>query len=292
MIDAQCALHMRSILGEGPVWHPGQSRLYWLDLRRPAIYRFDPGSGANEQIQAELGDYVGGLVFRADGSMVVNNRNGIHAVDIASGKLTALADPEPDKPENWFNDAKCDRLGRLWAGTGDSNETVASGNLYVFEHDHSWRVVDRNIICSNGPAFSPDGRSAYFSDSYAQEVVRYEIDPVTGEIGERRPFLKITEREVYPDGLTVDAEGGVWVAEWDAWRVARYTPDGTFDREIRLPVPRPTSMAFGGDDLRTLYITTASIGLSEAQLREAPLSGSLFECHPGVAGLPEPAYVG
>ena len=292
MLDAHCALEMRSILGESPMWHVAESRLYWLDLRRPAIYRFDPATGRNEPVKAELGSYVGGLVFRADGSLVVDNRDGIHGVDRASGRLLPLANPEPDKPGNWFNDAKCDRLGRLWAGSGDSKETAATGSLYVFERDHSWHAVDGNIICSNGPAFSPDGRTAYFSDSYAQQVVRYDIDPATGEIGRRRPFVKITAPDVYPDGLTVDAEAGVWVAEWDAWRIARYTPDGAFDREVRLPVPRPTAMAFGGNDFRTLYITTASIGLSDAQLAEAPLSGSLFACRPGIAGLAEPVYAG
>src|SRR3546814_7625467 len=163
---------MRSILGESPMWHAAQRRLYWLDLQRPAIYRFDPASGRNEQVKAELGSYVGGLVFRGDGSLVVDKDDGLHAVDGSSGRLAPLADPEPDLADNWFNDAKVDRRGRLWAGTGDRNEAAASGSLYVFGPDHSWRVVDRNIICSNGPAFSPDGRFAYFSDSYAQPIGR------------------------------------------------------------------------------------------------------------------------
>lgn len=292
MTDVQCALETRSILGEGPMWHATERRLYWLDLRRPAIYRFDPASGRNEQITADLGAYVGGLVFRADGSLVVDKEDGLHAVDAASGRLLAIVDPEPDMPGNWFNDAKVDRMGRLWAGTGDRGETAPTGSLYVFDADHSWQVVDRNIICSNGPAFSPDGRVAYFTDSYAQEVVRYAIDPSTGAVGPRQPFVRIADADVYPDGMTVDAEGGLWVALWDDWRIMRYSPDGDADREIRLPVPRPTSMAFGGVDYRQLFITTASIGLSDAQLADAPLSGSLFVCEPGVHGLPEPAYLG
>lgn len=292
MTKVRCALEMRSILGESPMWHEAEQCLYWLDLQRPAIYRFDPASGRNEQVKAELGSYVGGLVFRADGSLVVDKEDGIHAVDRASGRLTPLADPEPDKPGNWFNDAKVDRRGRLWAGTGDRKETAASGSLYVFDRDRSWRAVDANIICSNGPAFSPDGRTAYFSDSYVQQVVRYAVDPKTGAVGPRQPFVTVTDANVFPDGMTVDADGGVWVAHWDGWRIVRYTPDGQVERVVTLPVPRPTAMAFGGRDHRTLYITTASTGLSAAQLAEAPLSGSLFVCEPGMAGLAEPAYAG
>lgn len=292
MSEARCVLEMRSILGESPIWHPAESRLYWLDLQRPAIYRFEPASGRNEQVAADLGTYVGGLVIRATGGLAVDKEDGIHAVDPATGALSALALPEAEMAGTWFNDAKCDRLGRLWAGSGDRNETAPIGSLYVFERDHSFRVVDRDIICSNGPAFSPDGRTAYFSDSYAQEIVCFDIDLATGEVGPRRPFARIAEPGVFPDGMTVDADGGLWVAHWDGWRIVRYTPDGRTDREIRLPVPRPTAMAFGGADFRTLYVTTASIGLDAAQLDAAPLSGSLFASEPGIAGLPEPAYAG
>lgn len=292
MTDVECAHQLRSILGESPMWHPTEQRLYWLDLRRPAIYRFNPASGRNGQVQAALGSYVGGLAFRTDGSLIIDNEDGLHAVDVASGRLTPLADPEPHLPGNWFNDAKVDRKGRLWAGTGDRNETAATGSLYVFGPDHAWQVVDRNIICSNGPAFSPDGRFAYFSDSYVQQIVRYPIDPASGEVGPRQAFVEIADANVFPDGMTVDAEGGLWVAHWDGWRIVRYTPDGKVERTVTLPVPRPTAMSFGGNDYRQLFITSASIGLSDAQLAEAPLSGSLFVCTPGIAGLPEPAYAG
>lgn len=292
MTDVRCAFELRSVLGESPMWHQAERRLYWLDLQRPAIYRFDPASGRNEQVTAELGSYVGGLVFRADGSLVVDKEDGIHAVERATGRLTALADPEPDLPGNWFNDAKVDRQGRLWAGTGDRKETAPSGKLYVFDRDRAWQAVDGNIICSNGPAFSPDGRTAYFSDSYIQEIVRYAIDPATGAVGPRQPFARVPDANVYPDGMTVDAEGGLWVAHWDGWRIVRYDPNGKVERTVTLPVPRPTAMAFGGDDLRQLYVTTASTGLTDAQLEEAPLSGSLFVCEPGLTGLAEPAYAG
>ena len=289
---AVCVLEIRSNLGEGPLWQAAERRLYWLDLLRPAIYRFDPASGRNEQMRAEIGGYVGGLVFRGRGGWIVVREDGISAVDAVSGQRQVLLQPEADLPGNWFNDCKCDRQGRLWTGSADRGEKEASGGLYVIDAGLRTRKVDSGIICANGPAFSPDGKMAYFADSYVRRIFRYDIDPASGEVGPRRPFATIPEDAGFPDGMTVDAEGFLWNAHWDGWRLTRYAPDGRIDRVIKLPVPRPTAPAFGGDDLATLYITSANGGLSEAQLKEAPLSGSLFACDPGVRGLPEPSFAG
>ncbi|HUL06369.1 MAG TPA: SMP-30/gluconolactonase/LRE family protein [Candidatus Acidoferrum sp.] len=289
---AVCVLEIRSNLGEGPLWHGAERRLYWLDLLRPAIYRFDPASGRNEQVRADIGSYIGGLVFRGRGGWIVVKEDGISAVDAVSGRRQVLLHPEAGLPGNWFNDCKCDRQGRLWTGSADRGEKEASGNLYVIDPKLAARRVDSGIICSNGPAFSPDGRTAYFADSYVRRIYRYDIDPATGEVGARRAFATIPDDAGFPDGMTVDAEGFLWNAHWDGWRVTRYAPDGRIDRVVKVPVPRPTAPAFGGEDLATLYITSANGGLSEAQLKEAPLSGSLFACDPGVRGLPEPSFAG
>src|SRR5215468_37265 len=283
---AVCVLEIRSNLGEGPLWHAAERRLYWLDLLKPAIYRYDPVSGANEQLRAEIGSYVGGLVSRGRGGWIVVKDDGISAVDAVSGQRQVLLHPEADLPGNWFNDCKCDRQGRLWTGSADRGEKEASGNLYVIDAKLAARRVDSGIICSNGPAFSPDGRTAYFADSYVRRIYRYDIDPATGEVGPHRLFATIPDDAGFPDGMTVDAEGFLWNAHWDGWRVTRYAPDGRIDRVIEVPVPRPTAPAFGGEDLGTLYITSANGGLSEGQIKEAPLSGSLFACDPGVRGLP------
>jgi len=290
--SAVCVLEIRSNLGEGPLWHGGERRLYWLDLLRPAVYRFDPASGGNEQVRAEIGSYVGGLVFRRSGGWIVVKEDGISAVDAVSGRRQVLLHPEADLPGNWFNDCKCDRQGRLWTGSADRGEKEASGNLYVIDATLRARKVDSGIICANGPAFSPDGKAAYFADSYVRKIFRYDIDPASGEVGPRCPFATVPDDAGVPDGMTVDADGFLWSAHWDGWRVTRYAPDGRIDRVIEVPVPRPTAPAFGGEDLRTLYITSANGGLSEAQLKEAPLSGSLFACEPGVRGLPEPSFAG
>ncbi len=292
MTDVDCVLKTRSVLGESPVWHEGEKRLYWVDLLRPAIHRFDPASGRNETLPADIGGYVGGMVFRARGGCVIDHEDGLFAYEPSSGRLTPLADPEADKPENWFNDAKCDRQGNLWAGTADRGDTKPTGSLYRFAPDLSYRRIDTGIICSNGPAFSPDGRTAYFADSYARQIYTYDIEPSSGRVGARRSFAEIPEPNVFPDGMTVDAEGFLWNAQWGGWRVVRYRPDGTVDLTLNLPVPQPTSVAFGGEGYDTLYITTASMGLDETAFAAAPLSGGIFACRAGTRGLPEPRFAG
>jgi sugar lactone lactonase YvrE len=289
---ASCILEIRSNLGEGPLWHAAEQRLYWLDLLQPAVYRFDPKTRKNEQLPADIGTYVGGLVFRARGGWIVVKEDGISAVDPATGRREVLLHPEANLSGNWFNDCKCDRQGRLWTGSADRGEKDPTGNLYVVDAALRARRVDSGIICANGPAFSPDGKVCYFCDSYARRIFRYDVDPASGEVGPRLPFAAVPDDAGYPDGMTVDAEGFLWNAHWDGWRVTRYAPDGSIDRVLDMPVPRPTAPAFGGPDLATLYITSASGGLGEQQLREAPLSGSLFACEPGVRGLPEPMFAG
>jgi sugar lactone lactonase YvrE len=154
------------------------------------------------------------------------------------------------------------------------------------------RRIDSGIICANGPAFSPDGRTAYFTDSFAQEIYCYNVDLDTGLIGERKSFFRCSPDAGYPDGMTVDAEGFLWCCNWDGWSVTRYAAGGEIDRVLKVPVPRPTSVCFGGPRMDQLFITSASDGLSADQLREAPLSGSLFVCEPGVKGLLDAEYNG
>ncbi len=290
MTTVTCVLNIRSVLGESPMWHAGERRLYWIDLLKPAIYRFDPATGRNGEIKAELGSYIGGLVFRAKGGVVIVNETGLHTLD--NGRLTPLVDPEPDKPGNWFNDAKCDRQGNLWAGTGDRDYAAPTGTLYRFRRDLGFDRIDSDFACPNGPAFSPDGTTVYFCDGTSNTILAYGVDAKTGRVGPRRVFAAMEDPAFVPDGMTVDSEGYLWSAQWDGWRVVRYAPDGRIDRVVKLPVPRPTAMAFGGENLDTLYITSASTGLGDADLAKAPLSGSLFAVKPGVRGLPEPSFVG
>ncbi len=286
----ECVLKIRSILGEGPVWNEQEARLYWLDLRKPAIYRYDPATGRNSRVKAGLQGYIGGMVFRRNGGMMIVDQRGIFAVEPKSERLKPFAKPAKEMRQLWFNDVKCDRQGNLWTGAGDRKEAKPIGVVYRLTPRAKATKIDSKFICPNGPAFSPDGRVCYFSDSYACKIYRYDIDPASGKVGSRRLFAAVPEGHGVPDGMTVDAEGGLWCCHWDGWRVTRYDPDGGVDRVIMMPVPRATSVSFGDADLGTLYITSASIDLTRQQLKEAPLSGSLFACRPGVRGLVEPRF--
>ncbi|MDQ7247415.1 SMP-30/gluconolactonase/LRE family protein [Dongia sedimenti] len=293
MTEVRCLLEKRSVLGEGPIWRPRENSLYWIDLKAPAIYCFDVITRQNRQVPAALGKTIGGMVFARDGRMIVVDAEGVHDLN-RSGHRNLLVNPESDQVGNAFNDAKCDPKGRLWSGTADIGETRQSGSLYVIEGQGQRRVrrIDSGIICSNGPAFAPDGRQAYFTDSFAQEIYCYDVDLDTGLIGARKSFFRCSPEAGYPDGMTVDSEGYLWCCNWDGWSVTRYSQTGEIDRVLKVPVPRPTSVCFGGPRMDQLFITSASDGLSADQLREAPLSGSLFVCEPGVKGLLDAEFNG
>jgi sugar lactone lactonase YvrE len=214
--------------------------------------------------------------------------------DLESRRLHYLDDPELDKPDNRFNDAKCDRAGRFWAGTmGNVHWDAPSGALYRFDPDGTITCHQRDVICANGMGWSPDNRTMYFTESFRYAVYAYDFDAAAGTISNRRVFAELDRASGgFPDGLTVDAEGHVWSVHNAVGRVVRYTPDGRIEQTIELPVPRPCGCVFGGEKLDTLYITTARETLSPEQIATYPLSGSLFAAMPGVCGLPEPEFAG
>ena len=280
------------MLGEGPLWSPAERKLYWLDLTAPAIWRFDPVSGRNEPVGAALDGYIGGMVARASGGFVLVDHRGMYTLDVATGRVERLGVLTPNRPDTVFNDAKCDRMGALWTGTKHTGERDPVGALFRLGADARIDKIDDGIICANGPAFSPDGGTAYFADSNTHRIHRYDVDTAAGAVGPRLPFATVDPTDGEPDGMTVDAEGCLWVALWGGWRVRRYMPGGRIEREIRLPVPQPTSPAFGGADMRTLFVTSARRDLDGAALAEAPLSGSLFAIEADMGGLIEPRFAG
>jgi len=211
---------------------------------------------------------------------------GLVSTDQGRGRNRLLGPIERDRPDNRTNDGKCDALGRVWIGTMDVAERAFTGALYRIDPGASpTRILD-DIGVSNGLDWSPDGTTLYYTDSKRRLIWRFPFDMQSGTLGRREVFANVPKEHGCPDGLTVDAEGFVWSAHWDGWRITRYDPDGTVERVIWLPVPRVTSLCFGGPRLETLYITSARIGLTYEQLQEAPLSGALFSCHPGVTGRP------
>lgn len=275
-------------LGEGPVWSVAEQALYWIDIEAPTLYRW--AWGAAEAQRWPLPSLVGALAIREQGGLVLALRTGIHTFDLRSGELTFVADPESDLPGTRYNDGTVDPAGRFWIGGMVLNGAPGSAGLYRFSADGSWARVLSGVGCSNGIGFSPDGTVMYYTDTVTGTILRYDFDVATGDI--RNASVFATDDDCSPDGLTVDADGYVWGAKWDGSRIVRYGPDGSVDRVIPVPVQRPTSLAFGGPDLRTLFITTAMIDLTESQRAAQPLAGRLLVIDdPGATGLPEPVTV-
>jgi sugar lactone lactonase YvrE len=288
--EVRCVLPARAVLGEGPLWDPEDRVLYWVDIKGRAVHRFDPATGRDSRWAVP--DVVGSLARREAGGLVVALRTGFHFLDLDTGALTPVAQPEPERPENRFNDGKPDRRGRFWAGSMHDPETRPTGALYRLDHDGACRRMIDGIVCSNALCWSPDGRTMYHADTLRRVVWAWDSDPERGEIANRRVFIELSGNEGAPDGATVDAEGFVWLAHWNGWCVTRHDPTGRTERTVRLPVQRPTCPAFGGPGLDVLYVTSASIGLSAEALAAQPWAGGVLALDPGARGLPEVRFRG
>ncbi|MFW5748060.1 MAG: SMP-30/gluconolactonase/LRE family protein [Chloroflexota bacterium] len=265
-------------LGESPVWHSTQGRLYWVDIDSQQMHTYDPASGGHAITQFDRA--ISCLAFTGDGRMVMGTADGLAIWQ--HGQLDVLTDNPAYQPEKRFNDGTVDRAGRLWAGTLSDTPT---NNLYRMDADGTIRVMQSGLTIANGIGFSPDDRLMYHVDSGPGTIYVYDFDLASGAISGRRVFFQSDDSHGTPDGLTVDREGFIWCAFWDGWKLARLTPDGHIVQEVRLPVQRPTSCTFGGPGLDTLYITSAATGIDrDAQ----PLAGDLFRFKPDVGGFAEP----
>jgi sugar lactone lactonase YvrE len=285
-----CVLDAKAETGESPVWVPEEQALYWTDIPAKTLNRFDPKTGKNQVWP--MPEEVGSFALRGGGGLVAALRSGFAFIDLDGGRIERLADPEADQPKNRFNDGRCDRQGRFWAGTMNEPRDARSGALWRLDPDLSHHRMADDVMVANGLAFSPDDRLMYWSDSRALTIWVFDFDAVSGAIANRRVFARLEPHQGGPDGATVDAEGCYWSACYRGWRLTRFRPDGTVDRKIRLPVSRITMCAFGGPDLSTLYVTTARSGLSEADLEREPLAGGIFAIELDVQGLPEPHFKG
>lgn len=289
MSAARCVIPGRDFLGEGPFWDAEDKRLHWIDILAPAILSGDPETGLREV--RPMSELVSCIVPRTRGGFVCATESGIKLID-AQGGTSVLCAPEGDLPGNRFNDGKCDSRGRLWVGSLAIDTTPDQGALWRIDADGTAVRMEAGLQIANGLGWSPDDRRMYFTDSGKRTIWVYDFDSEEGTITNRRSLVVLADGSGLPDGLAIDVEGCIWSAGWDAWSIIRYLPDGRVDRVIRLPVPRPTSVAFGGDDMRTLFITTARIRLPAATLAEAPLSGSVLAIDAGVAGLPVAKFAG
>lgn len=284
-------LDAHAILGEGPFWHPRRRRLFWVDIEGHSVHDTDTSTRADTVIP--IGEQVGCIAPAGDRLLVMGLRSGFAVLDLETRRRVHIEDPEHHLPENRFNDGKCDPAGRFWAGTMAVSEEADRGSLYCL--DTTLRVSCKvpGVSVSNGLAWSLDGKTMYYVDSPDRRVVAYDYDVRTGAIANVRPVFAVPEGWGFPDGMTIDADGCLWVALWDGGRVLRVDPAaGRVCAEIPMPVSRPTSCAFGGASLDELYITSASINLTSAQRAAQPHAGGLFVCRPGVTGLPAVEFAG
>ncbi|MCW2937818.1 MAG: calcium-binding protein [Actinomycetia bacterium] len=266
-------------LGEGPTWDPAASRLLWVDVLGCEVRAYDPATGTDALLTATE-QHVGAAKPRTGGGLVVNLRDGIGLYE-PDGSFSWLVDLSSEGCRG--NDAAIDAAGNLWAGTMRYDEAPGGGALYRITPDGEVVTVLDDVTVSNGTGWSPDGRLMYYVDSPTRLVDVFDTDPDTGLVTGRRTFVDLnSEAPALPDGLTVDADGCVWVALWDGGSVRRYTPDGALDRVIEFPAIRTTACAFGGPDLRDLYVTSARVGLPPG----SPSAGSLFVIPDAGQGLP------
>ncbi len=270
-----------AVLGEGPVWHA--AALWFVDIKRQRIYRFDPADSALREWDAP--DEVGWVLPRATGGMIVGLASGLHSFDPVSGHFAHLFDPEPHLPGNRLNDATTDAQGRIWFGSMDNAEQEATGRLYRADAQGGADSGLAPVVITNGPAIAPDGGTLYHTDTLGRSVWRVVLND-DGTLAAPTLFCEIAPGEGHPDGSTIDAEGCVWVALFGGWGVRRYDPAGTLIETVAFPVANVTKIAFGGPDLRTAYATTARKGLSEQDLHAQPLAGNLFAFDAGVCGVP------
>jgi len=285
-IAVEVALSIRAEHAEGPLWDAATARLWWVDITGQRVHCSDPASG-NDSSWATAGQ-PGGVLLATAGEPVVASPEGLAVLDRGTGTIDLRVPVEQDRAENRANDVKTDSAGRAWVGTMAFDKRPRNAALYRVDGGRATCMVGGLTIC-NGPAFDePQGR-LYLADTALFLVEVFDLDPATGALSGRRRFLDFGEAQVWPDGMTVDDEGMLWVALGRAGAVHRYRPDGTLDGVVELPATNPTSVAFGGIGGRDLYITTSWFDCEPDSRAGQPLAGVIFRCRPGVTGPPSPA---
>lgn len=288
MSDTELILDAKAALGEGAIWDARRQVLFWVDILGKQLHRYDPDT--NTDRAWDIGQPVSAVVPRRSGGVMLAVYDGLAGFDLETGKLEFIADPETESPDTRFNDGKCDPAGRFWAGTMSLQHARETGSLYVLDADRHVRKMLDKVTTSNGIVWSLDHRTMYYIDTPTQRVDAFDYNVKTGNIVNRRVAVRIPDDQGHPDGMTLDAEGMIWVAHWNGWRVTRWNPvTGELLATIRVPVARVTSCAFGGTNLDRLYITTARPDKDDPA---QPHAGSLFMAHPGVRGLPAFEYAG
>ncbi|MBL7200810.1 MAG: SMP-30/gluconolactonase/LRE family protein [Anaerolineae bacterium] len=288
---AELVLDAKADLGEGALWDAKGQVLYWVDIMAGGLHIYDPATGRDRAI--DVGQPVGTVVARRSGGVMLAVHHGFASLDLQTGELEIVQDPESHLPGNRFNDGKCDPAGRFWAGTLAMDGTPRVCGLYRLDPDLSVHKMLEGVTISNGIVWSLDQAVMYYVDTPTRRVDAFDYDLASGEIENRRAVVRVPAEMGYPDGMTIDSEGMLWVALWGGHKVSRWDPaDGRLLQTVDLPAANVTSCAFCGENLDQLYITTARTGLPPEQLKGQPLAGGLFRAEVGVRGLPAFEFAG
>jgi sugar lactone lactonase YvrE len=298
-MTVECVISSRDRLGEGCLWDAEAQVLWWLDIARPTrIQRLSPATGEHTVWTSPL--LLTAIARKKSGGFIVGGEDGVYSFDPATGQTIPLSKPENNIPQNRMNDGAVDPQGRLWIGSmmqnigpmgEDLDITADTGNLFCVEADGASRCVAQNVGVSNGPCWSPDGRTFYFSDTKNQFIYAYDFDGDSGAVSNRR-ILNDSKAHGYPDGATVDAEGYIWSARWEGSCVLRIDPKGRVDRVVDIPATRVTCPVFGGTDMDTLYVTTSRAHVDARTLARYPDQGGVFAFRPGVKGMLKNEFAG
>jgi D-xylonolactonase len=290
MNTPECIWNAHAQLGEGPLWSVREQALYWVDILNHRLHRHSPSDG---QRTWQLDQEITAVAERAEtGELVITQRHGFAIFDPATERPAPLKQVETELPGNRFNDGKCDRRGRFWAGTMDFDGVKKTGSLYRLSPDLQCVRIDSDYTVTNGPAWSADGRTLYHNDSAKGRVYAFDFDLESGAVSNKRIFLQFGAEDGSPDGMTTDAEGGLWIAHWGAGKLTRHDAEGGVTHTVELPCSQVTSCAFGGPGLTTLYVTSAAVGLSPQQREREPLAGGLFALELDIAGMPAHPFQG
>ena len=279
-----------AILGESPVWDPRSQRLFWIGCLEKKIW--SAASDGSDMREWDVPDIPGSIGLCEDGRLIAGLAGGFAFIDLSSAEAAIewIGDPEPGQNTR-LNDGKVDRQGRFWCGSLSMDFTTPGASLFRLDPDLSWHRMDTGITVSNGIAFSLDGRCLYFSDSRIDQSHRYELDPDSGSLSQRLPFIKTGKYRGRIDGATVDADDNYWGALFDGGAVGCFSPQGDLLRLVEVPIKCPTMCTFGGSNLEILFVTSATFSMTDDEIAEEPQAGGLFAIHGlGARGVPEPTF--
>ncbi len=293
--NIELVLDAHAETGESPVWSVTEQVLYWIDVKAPALYRYNPAGGATRTwpMPSEIGCFA---LYENQPAALVALRSGLFRLDLASDKLTKIADPPFDQSTHRFNEGECDGKGRFWLGTMFEPQKRGAerkpGQLFCYSSSQGLIAQPDFALTPNGMAWSQDGRTFYIAHSEEHRIYRFGFDPESGTLGDRGVFAEIPAHLGRPDGSAIDVEGFYWSAINGGSRLMRFSPDGQLDRQVKLPVTRPTMGAFGGSELGALYITSPRVGLNLVQKVTQSRAGGLFRARTGVRGIRRHAFAG